>query len=384
MIYLFAILLLVALVAAVFWAGLVHRDIHIWFFSHLAHERKVARQPRPAGTVHVMFCFVDHFEPLAAKADDAQGMQRVTRWMTDYRKVAGRHRDADGRHPSHSFFYPEEEYRPQYLSELAALCKEGFGEVEVHLHHDNDTEAGLRAKLTSFTKILHESHGLLMPRNTTIPFAFIHGNWALDNARRDGCWCGINNELIVLREAGCYADFTLPSAPSDTQTRTINSIYYATDDPTKPKSHDTGVPLAAGKPANGDLLIFQGPLSLHWNRRKLGLWPRVENGDIAPCDIPIEERIPVWVRQHIHVEGRPDWLFIKVHTHGAYEPNADFLFGGELERLFTALESQYNDGKNFQLHYVSAREAYNIAKAAESGESGNPNDYRDFVLPRPF
>lgn len=384
MIYLIAAALLCVLIAAVFWAGLVHRDIHIWFFSHLAHERKVARQPRPNGTVHIMFCFVDHFEPLAANADDAQGMRRVTRWMADYREIASHHHDADGHHPSHSFFYPEEEYRPQYLNEIAALCKDGYGEVEVHLHHDNDTEAGLRAKLAGFTKTLYESHGLLMPHSTTIPFAFIHGNWALDNARRDGCWCGINNELIVLREAGCYADFTLPSAPSDTQTRTINSIYYATDDPAKPKSHDTGIPLAVGRPASGDLLIFQGPLSLHWKRRKLGLWPRVENGDIAPCDIPIEERIPVWVRQRIHVEGHPDWLFIKVHTHGAYEPNADFLFGGELERLFTALESQYNDGKDFQLHYVSAREAYNIAKAAEAGKSGNPNDYRDFVLPKPF
>ena len=27
------------------------------------------------------------------------------------------------------------------------------------------------------------------------------------------------------------------------------------------------------------------------------------------------------------------------------------------------------------------REMYNIIKAAEAGKSGNPNDYRDFVLP---
>jgi hypothetical protein len=371
-------------VATVFWIGLVHRDIHIWFLPHLRHERKVASLTKPAGTIDVMFCFVDHFEPLAANASDDQGMQRVTRWMQDYRNVAGRFRDADGRHPIHSFFYPEEEYRQQYLEEITALCKGGFGEVEVHLHHDNDTEAGLTAKLERFTKTLHEKHGVLRPQDGVIPFAFIHGNWALDNSRRDGCWCGVNNELVVLKNAGCYADFTLPSAPSDTQTRTINSIYYATDDPTKPKSHDTGVPLAVGRRASGDLLIFQGPLSLHWNRRKLGIWPRVENGDIAPCDIPIEERIPVWVRQHIHVEGRPEWLFIKVHTHGAYEPNADFLFGGELEKLFTHLGAHYNDGRTYRLHYVSAREAYNIAKAAEAGKTGNPHAYRDFVLPRPF
>ena len=37
-------------------------------------------------------------------------------------------------------------------------------------------------------------------------FGFIHGNWCLDNSRADGRWCGLNNELILLRELGCYAD----------------------------------------------------------------------------------------------------------------------------------------------------------------------------------
>ena len=76
-------------------------------------------------------------------------------------------------------------------------------------------------------------HGLLAcDRRTGRPaYGFIHGNWALDNSRPDGRWCGVNNELDVLRETGCYADFTFPSAPSPTQPRKINSIYYAVDDP---------------------------------------------------------------------------------------------------------------------------------------------------------
>jgi hypothetical protein len=37
----------------------------------------------------------------------------------------------------------------------------------------------------------------------------------------------------------------------------------------------------------------------------------------------------------------------------------------------------------FRLHYVTAREAYNIARAAEAGHSGDPNDYRDFLVPPP-
>ncbi|MBK8740376.1 MAG: hypothetical protein IPM02_13005 [Betaproteobacteria bacterium] len=86
-------------------------------------------------------------------------------------------------------------------------------------------------------------------------FAFIHGNWCLDNSRRDGRWCGVNNELRVLGELGCYADFTLPSAPSDTQTRKINSIYYANDDSTHPKSHDDGVDLRSGEPGRGPAAV---------------------------------------------------------------------------------------------------------------------------------
>ena len=56
-------------------------------------------------------------------------------------------RGADGRQPVHSFFYPEEEYRPEHLDALVELCRMGLGEIDIHLHHDNDTDAGLREKL---------------------------------------------------------------------------------------------------------------------------------------------------------------------------------------------------------------------------------------------
>ena len=47
------------------------------------------------------------------------------------------------------------------------------------------------------------------------------------------------------------------------------------------------------------------------------------------------------------------------------------------------LEQTYNDGKRYVLHYVTAREVYNIIKAAEAGMTGNPHDYRDYELPPP-
>ena len=357
------------------------RNMQIWLGSYFR------RKPRPsvAGPTHVMFCFVDHFEPAWRKADLATQRARVDRWCRDYRALASRHRDADGRPPQHSFFYPEEEYLEEHLDKIAALCAEGFGELEIHLHHDNDTEANFRATIARFCTTLHEKHGALSrdPADGELKFAFIHGNWCLDNSRADGKWCGINNELILLRELGCYADFTLPSAPSDTQTSTINAIYYATDDPNAPKSHDTGTPVRVGGSPEGDLLIIQGPLALNWRERRLGIMPRIENADIRRTQPPTPARVDDWVATGVHVEGRPEWVFVKIHTHGTQEPDMDTLLGDAAEAMHAHLENAYNDGTNYVLHYVSAREVYNIVKAAESGRTGNPADYRDFVLPAP-
>ena len=47
------------------------------------------------------------------------------------------------------------------------------------------------------------------------------------------------------------------------------------------------------------------------------------------------------------------------------------------------LESEYNDGTNYILHYVTIREAYNLIKAAEAGESGDPEKYRNYLI-KPF
>jgi hypothetical protein len=375
------ILAVLAIAGAALWRALRSRNMQIWLGSYLG------RKPRPAvaGPTHVLFCFVDHYEPMWGNADLATQRARVDRWCRDYRALADRHRDADGRPPQHVFFYPEEEYAEEHLAKLATLCSEGYGEIEIHLHHDNDTEANFRASIARFCKVLHERHGALPrdPVTGALRFAFIHGNWCLDNSRADGRWCGLNNELILLRELGCYADFTLPSAPSDTQTRTINSIYYATDDPTRPKSHDRGEPVRVGGAPSGDLMIVQGPLALDWKRRRMGLMPRIENADVRRAFPPTPARVDAWVRAGIHVEGRPEWVFVKVHTHGTQDRDMDTLLGTEADAMHSYLETAYNNGRDYVLHYVTAREMYNIVKAAEAGKSGNPAAYRDYELAPP-
>lgn len=371
---------IVVLAIALAWE-MRRKHMHLWLGSFLTRRTP----PKPKGPVHVLFCFVDHFEPQWGKASYEVEVARVSAWRERYAALAARHRDADGKPPVHSFFYPEEEYRPEHLDQLTALCREGYGEIEVHLHHDHDTPDGLREKITRFVETLRTRHDAISvhPRSGRPIFGFIHGNWALDNSRPDGRWCGVKNEIKVLAELGCYADFTLPSAPSATQTRKINSIYYATGNPQRTKSHDDGVDVEAGRSASGDLMIVQGPLALDWRRRKWGVLPSIENADVRSAQPPSESRVDLWVRQHIHVRGRPDWVFVKVHTHGTQEADIEALTGEPVDRMFSYLESAYNDGANYVLHYVSAREVYNIVKAAEAGHSGSPSAYRDFILPRP-
>jgi hypothetical protein len=373
--------LLLAAGAGAFALECRRKNMLIWLGSYWRR-----RAPRPAaGPVHVMFSFVDHFEPQWGRPSYDVEVSRVAQWRDGYKALAGRHRDADGVHPQHTFFYPEEEYRVEHLEQISDLCREGFGEIEVHLHHDNDTEAGLREKIDRFVKVLHERHGALPvdPSTGKPVFGFIHGNWCLDNSRGDGRWCGVNNELHVLGDLGCYADFTLPSAPSDTQTKKINSIYYATDDCDRPKSHNDGDDVRVGGKASGHLLIMQGPLALNWKNRRWGLIPRIENADVRAAYPPTRDRVDLWVRQHVHVQGQPNWIFIKVHTHGTQDRDIAALLGAPVEEMFNHLESKFNDGKNHVLHYVNSREVFNIIKAAESGLKGNPNQYRDHVLPKP-
>lgn len=358
--------------------------MHLWFFQYCC--QKLTNSGKQSEPVHVMFCFVDHYEPQWKNPDNIEiERARVERWYNEYPVVAGKHKDADGCSPKHTFFYPEEEYRKEHLDKISDLCARGFGEIEVHIHHDDDTSANFRQTLEAFTEQLHSEHGAFSRDEKTgkLQYCFIHGNWSLCNSRPDGRWCGVNDELIILKETGCYADMTFPSAPSDTQPSKINSIYYAKDNPGKSKSHNTGKDVTVGGKEWGDLMIIQGPLGLNFKQRKKGFLPQIENSDIRQSMPPSSDRVDLWVNSAIHVKGKPEWTFVKVHTHGTQENDMDTLLGQPFDEMCSYLETKYNDGVNYQLHYVSSREMYNIIKAAESGEEGNPNQFRDYLIQAP-
>ena len=386
-ILLFVLMLGGVVLAVVMW----HKSLHIWLPGYILQSFVRRQRLVPGRPIDVMFCLADHYEPKQVEEDGDR--QRhvmnsyteetfvVDEWLRRYPALAAAHRDSDGVPVRHTWFFPIENYDPKHLEKLATLCRSGFGEVEVHLHHFRDTEEGLRKALKIGLEGL-AVHGatVLNSDNNTRAYAFIHGNWSLDNARGSE-WCGVNNELEVLSQTGCYADFTLPCAPNHAQTRKINAIYYATDDPSAPKSHNSGTDVVVGGKAQGTLMIIQGPLCLDWADRKAGIFPRIDNGEVAPSGPVTAKRIQRWLRRAIHVMGRPNWIFLKVHCHAGVRQDLDFFLGEQTHEMYTELERVVRDAPGYRLHYVTAREVFNIIKAAEDGKDGNPNDFRNYRLP---
>lgn len=357
------------------------KNMDAWLGGYARHLAKSAVAPAVEGTRHLLFAICDHYEPLFDSCNTALGDARVRAWAEGYPALCGKFRDADGMAPRHSFFFPGEQYIPRWMDALAKLTKDGFGEVELHMHHDHDTAETLRAKIELYKRRFAE-HGLFSRGpNGEVRYAFIHGNWCLANARKDGRNCGVDDELVVLHDSGCYADFTFAAAPDESQPSIVNQIYWPTGDLARKRAYEQGEVARVGHVYDDRLLMITGPLAIAPRAEKVPFW--IDNAGITKRRPPTPFRLRTWTAQNIHVEGRPEWVFVKAFTHGAPEPQADVFLGEPAKVLHETLAAKYNDGVRWKLHYVTAREMFNIAIAAMQGKTGDPGQYRDLGLPRP-
>lgn len=362
------------------------RKVHYWLAGDVTRGFQRLFQPKPTGPVHVMIAFVDHFEPGNGGVELPRQIDRVTAWVERYPQLADKHRDADGVKPQHTFFYPPHYDHADHLERIVGLCAAGYGEVEMHLHHDRQTpwpddEASLRKKVVDCLADFGRFGVFRLPDGTQ-RFAFIHGDWALANALDGGHHCGINDELTILQEHGCFVEMTFPVS-NEAQPRLANRMFYGQSSRDFPKGYDRlCYETKVGETERRGLLFIQGIIGLRWKSRTHGFTPSIEQSNLGVADKPTPSRIDYWIDKGIHVPGRPDWVFVKMHMHGAREIDWETLLGGPSHEMFDHLETKYNDGRRYVLHYVSAREMYNIARAAEDGRSGDPNDYRDYDVPR--
>lgn len=337
---------------------------------------------------HIIFIIANHFEP-AWNANGILDLKSQIKRLDDYHKLARQTgeavKDADGTKFRHTNFYPAEQYHPELLEKMAEMQSEGLGEVEIHLHHGiekPDTAENLQKTLTEFRDILAGRHKCLsrFDGESNPKYAFVHGNLALANSC-GGKFCGVDEEMRILAETGCYADMTLPSAPDETQVPVLNKIYECGLPLEEKMSHQKGenVRVFGNKPQLP--LIFTGPLILNWTRRVKGIpVPRIDEGALAqnqPTDLA---RLNRWTSANVTVKGRPEWIFVKLYCHGFFDYDQSACIGEDARRFFSeVIENGEKTGK-YKVHFASAREAVNIVFAAIDGKKGSPNNFRDYRL----
>ena len=355
-------------------------------FWRAAEAARRAREPE--GPLHLIVVVANHFEPAWAGRGpnlplDEQ-RRRLDEWCEMARATGAAVRDVDGTPFRHTNFYPAEQYHRPLLDTMAALQAEGLGEVEVHLHHGldaPDTEANLRRALVEFRDLLVEEHRCLSREGAggETRYAFVHGNLALANSA-GGQFCGVDSEMRVLAETGCYADLTLPAAPLQPQVPRLNAVYECGGPLGEAVPHRTGPSLRVGRRPQLPV-ILTGPLVFNWERRVRGLpVPRLDDGGLAANYHSDFERLERWAGARVSVRGRPEWVFVKLYCHGFFTHDQEACIGEGARRFWSeALEESARAGR-YKIHFASAREAFNIATAAVDGRAGEPGQYRDYLL----
>jgi hypothetical protein len=363
------------------------KKMQYWIVSDIKRSLINFVCKKPKNNIHIMFCFVDHFEPGNRNALPEQQKARVHSWIKQYPEMAAKHQDSDGVCPQHTFFLAPHYDTHDHLEKIVKLCSQGYGEVEMHLHHDRqepwpDNEDSLEKKIRACISSFSRYNVFCLP-NGQKAYGFIHGDWALANSLKGENHCGINSELAILKRTGCYADFTFPVC-NEAQPKLANTIFYTQTDLFRAKPYNIQPkPVQSGKkPPYNSLMLIQGVIGVRWKSRIHTFKPSIEQSNIDVNDYPFAERIDYWINKGIHVKGKPEWIFVKIHSHGAREEDRELLVGKGCDDMFSYLETNYNDGVKYVLHYVSAREIYNIVKAAEDVRNGNPCEYRDYVVPR--
>ena len=345
-------------------------------------------RPRPKGPVHLIFALADHFEPSIvpenglARAPHDEQERRLEFWCREYAKVADTWRDSDGHPFAHTYFYPAEQYDKGLIDRLAEHCHAGWGEIEVHLHHGMDvadTAENTKRQLLEFRDTLASQHGCLSYLDATGSprYAFVHGNFALANSAA-GRFCGVDSEIELLAQTGCYADLTLPTATfHPAQTRKINSLYECAQPLARRAAHRHGRDLMRGRRPETFPIMVQGPLMFEFGGSSR--LASIENGAITRANPLNIHRLRLWKQANICVSGRPDWLFIKLHCHGMDPLQQEAVLGAPMRQFLRDLVKGAQ-ARGETLHFVSAREMVNMVLAACDGREGSPGQYRDYRL----
>ena len=185
-----------------------------WALGSSAPSARGRRPTPPAPSTYV--CVSDHFEPRWRRPSLDEGRRRVGRWVEEYPKLARRHADSFGRSPVRTLFFPWREYRPEHLDAIASVARDGLFDVQSTSTTKTTPPTTSAARSpTSPARSTRATDSWARPVADRADHLGLHPRQL--GARQphpDGIFCGVDDELSVLVEAGCYADLTLPCVPS--------------------------------------------------------------------------------------------------------------------------------------------------------------------------
>ncbi len=360
-----------------------------WLVRYPFSRTKSFLQQNAFEKKHIIFTIANHFEPSWSANGGLLPLEKREKRLSDYYKLAKNIgeslQDSDGTKFRHTNFYPAEQYHAPILEKLAEMQYEGLGEVEIHLHHGvekPDTAENLRKSLVEFRDLLAEKHQCLSRLDGvgSPMWAFIHGNLALGNSC-GGNFCGVDEEIQILAETGCYVDMTLPSAPEQAQVPMLNQIYEIGLPLNEAVPHRKGKKVEVGGKSPLLPLIFTGPLVFNWTRKFKGFpLPRIDDGALAGNQVSDMSRLRRWMGANVTVQGRSNWVFIKLYCHGFFDEDQSACIGEDAKRFFGEIIENGEKTGDYKVHFATAREAFNMVSAAIDRKNGSPNQYRDYRL----
>ena len=114
-------------------------------------------------------------------------------------------------------------------------------------------------------------------------------------------------------------------------------------------SRSAGSPSPAGEIFGGggrpDISPHRPGTSGHSGDPTAGRWPspRIENGELTGARPPTMDRLRLWRQAAISVQGRPNWVFIKLHCHGMDPRDTRALLGHPMQQFLKALTEDARD-----------------------------------------
>src|SRR5436309_8145546 len=304
---------------------------------------------------HLILALADHFEPnilphnLGVYASRTEQLRRVKACCQQYPTSFDSCRDSDGHTFRHTYFYPAEHYDSDIISLLAEHCRNGWGEIEIHLHHGMkvpDTAENTRNLLVSFRDRLVQHGCLSRLDDSGVPrYAFVHGNWALANSAGNH-FCGVDSEMQILAETGCS------SAWKRSRSRPTTS----------------GFPYPCPGAAHARFLTPEAKDFSSFG--KLGAERRQSTSSATASPLAACGN---------HSAGMPRVVVVKLHCHGMDPRSTPALLGPPMQNYLHNL-AEAGRGGGFQTHFVTAREMTNLILAACDEKNGDPCMFRDYRL----